>query len=287
MFKMIKMLLQSAVISVLSAMLLYGAWLLTRMCVMDYFTIPTSSMCPTLQPGDKVVVNKLTMGARIYTNLDFKTEGQKLECVRMKGLRTIRHNDIAVFTFPHHDWRISFIINNVYCKRIVALPGDSLSIVDGRYHNNCFEGVLGLEHEQDILSSTPDSLIWQGSLSAFPFDDHFQWTIKEFGPMYIPIIGDIMNITPKEACLYRILLEWELDKEIVYDWELGKVWAAGQWISRHQWQHNYYFMAGDNVMDSNDSRYWGLVPAEYIVGVVTWIERAVANNYRIKEVNNF
>ena len=55
-------------VSILSVPLLYGVWLLTRMLVFDYFTIPTESMYPTLKPGEKVVVNKLKMGARIYTD---------------------------------------------------------------------------------------------------------------------------------------------------------------------------------------------------------------------------
>ena len=55
-------------VSILSVQLLYGVWLLTRMLVFDYFTIPTESMYPTLKPGEKVVVNKLKMGARIYTD---------------------------------------------------------------------------------------------------------------------------------------------------------------------------------------------------------------------------
>jgi signal peptidase I len=145
----------------LSVPTLYGVWLLLRCLVFDYFTIPTSSMCPTLEPGDKVIVNKLLMGARIYSNLDFDLAGQELESWRTKGMRPLRHNDIVVFNFPHHEWRISFVINNVFCKRVVALPGDSLSIVDGHYRNNNFEGVLGLEEEQQRLENTPDSVLWQ------------------------------------------------------------------------------------------------------------------------------
>lgn len=261
------------IVSVLLLPLLYGVWLLTRMCVMDCFTIPTESMSPTLQPGDKVVVNKLIMGARIYTNLEFKTEGQLLESVRMKGLRQLKHNDIVVFNYPYHDWKLNFIINNMFCKRIVALPGDSLSVADGRYRNNSYEGVLGLEDQQDILSSTPDSLSYHESLEAYPFDNHLHWTIKKFGPMYIPRKGDLMYITPMEACLYHMLLEWELGKKVEYNWEQNKVWAEGKEIRIHTWQHSYYFMAGDNVMDSSDSRYWGLVPEEYIVGVVELVIR--------------
>lgn len=51
---------------IVSIAVVYGLWLLMRVFVFDYFTIPTNSMYPTLKPGDKVVVNKLLMGARLY-----------------------------------------------------------------------------------------------------------------------------------------------------------------------------------------------------------------------------
>ena len=263
--------LKYILLSFLSVPLLYGLWLLIRMCVMDYFTIPTSSMWPTLNPGDKVIVNKLLMGPRIYKNLHFVPTGQDLESWRLKGLRSPRHNDIVVFNFPHHDNNINFIINNVYCKRIVAIPGDSISVIDGHYRNNNYDGVLGDEKEQMRLEHTPDSMLWQYLSETLPFDRRFAWTIRDFGPMYIPRKGDVMKITPYEATLYKMLLEWETGQPIEYDWERDSVWAGEKHLSRHLWQHNYYFMAGDNVLDSNDSRYWGLVPEEYIVGIVKHI----------------
>ena len=55
--------------------LLYLLWLWTRCFVTDYFSIPSYSMFPTLSPGDKVFVNKLIMGARIYTSFNFSLEG--------------------------------------------------------------------------------------------------------------------------------------------------------------------------------------------------------------------
>ena len=237
----------------------------------DYFTIPTSSMNPTLQTEDKVVVNKLLMGPRIYKDLHFSPTGQELESYRFRGLRLLRHNDIVVFNFPHHDDKISFIINNVYCKRIVGMPGDSLSIIDGHYRNNNFNNVLGDEREQSRLEHTPDSLLWPQSKWTMPYNWHFPWTIRNFGPMYIPRKGDVMNVTPYEATLYKMLLSWETGQLVECDWDSNTVWAGDKRLNRHQWQHNYYFMAGDNVLDSYDSRYWGLVPEEYIVGVVKHI----------------
>ena len=44
-------------------------------------------------------------------------------------------------------------------------------------------------------------------------------------------------------------------------------------LQRHQFRHDYYFMAGDNVVNSADSRYWRLVPEEYVIGVMEWAVR--------------
>lgn len=267
MFRCIKYVL----LTILPLPLFYGLWLITRCFLFDYFTIPTSSMAPSLNPGDMVIVNKMLIGPRIYKHLHFVPTGQKLESCRLRGLRSPRHNEIVVFNFPHHNNKISFVINNVFCKRIVGLPGDSLRIVNGHYRNNNYEGLLGVEEEQARLEVTPDSLLWSPSRWTIPYDWHFPWTIRDFGPLYIPRKGDMMNVTPYEATLYRMLLAWETGLPIECDWESNTVWAGDKHLTQHQWQHDYYFMAGDNVLDSNDSRYWGLVPEEYVVGIVDYI----------------
>lgn len=262
------------VIVFVSIHLLYGMWLLMRAFAFDYFKIPTQSMEPTLLPGDKAVVNKFLIGARIYKDFEFTQEGQELKAWRTNGLRQLKYNDIAVFNFPQHDWKISFVINNVYCKRVVALPGDSLCIVDGWYRNDHYTGLLGIESKQRELSSMTDSMVYAPSLKTIPFDEHFDWTIRNFGPMYIPRKGDVIQISPYEATQYKLLLEWETGKAIEIDWNNGMVLADGKPFVQHTFVHNYYFMAGDNVINSNDSRYWGLVPEEYIVGVVSFIIRS-------------
>ena len=254
----------------LSVPLLYGAWLLARMLCFDYFTIPTESMYPTLKPGDKVIVNKLQMGARIYTDLNFNTEGQELKAFRMKGYRAVKHNDIVVFNFANHWGKIYFIINNVFCKRCIGLPGDSVSAKDGHYVNNNYDDVLCQEEEQTRLEHTPDSLIREG----FWIPPYYNgWNIKNFGPMYIPRKGDMMKVDALEAAIYEVMLEWELGKTITWDREKNEAYADGVRITHHTWQHNYYYMAGDNVMNSCDSRFWGVVPEEYIVGVVQKVMR--------------
>ena len=71
------------------------------------------------------------------------------------------------------------------------------------------------------------------------------------------------------------IIAWENGKDITFDWDTGEMWADGEPLKWHRFKHNFYFMAGDNVFDSYDSRNWGLVPEEYIVGVVEWVFRKV------------
>lgn len=263
-------------LSVLLAMLVggYAGWLMVRCFAVDYFSIPSGSMLPTLKPGDKVFVNKLIMGARIYTDFDFKPDGNSLESIRMKGIRRLRHNDIVVFNYPYHNGKLNFVINHVYCKRVVALPGDSVAIEEGCYNVNNYKKPLGSSAMQRKLSAIPDSMIPKQYLAAYPYDTlHFCNTIRNMRPMYVPRKGDTMQLTPHSAVMYKLLIEWETGLELKYDWNRNAVWIGGRRTVWHTFRNNYYFMAGDNVMDSNDSRYWGLVPEDYIVGVVEWILR--------------
>ena len=84
-----------------------------RIFIAERFNIPTSSMQPTLVPGERVWVNKLLFGGRIYTSFDFEDHAP-LKCFRMPGLRKIRPGDVICFNFPlgYDKWtEIEFKIN--------------------------------------------------------------------------------------------------------------------------------------------------------------------------------
>ena len=88
----------------------YSLWLLLRVFIFDVFVIPSDSMLPTLQPGDKVLVNKTLLGARIYTDFQFDKKGGALHSFRTNGVRNVRRNDIVVFNMPYMDGQIKFTI---------------------------------------------------------------------------------------------------------------------------------------------------------------------------------
>lgn len=203
------------VAAVLAVGIHYG-W---RAFVADTFIVPSDSMQPTLMPGDKVKVDKLIFGARIYKSLDF-TDG-KLECWRTRGRRGLRPNDIIVFNYPINDGKIGFKINYVYVKRCVALPGDTISFVHSRPVNNNYHGTIGVPDMQQQLESMPDDqLPWGVMWPILTGDPRLGWSAKNMGPLYVPRCGDIIRMDDwRKADIYRPTIEFETRKPLTWDGE--------------------------------------------------------------------
>ena len=70
--------------------------------------------------------------------------------------------------------------------------------------------------------------------------------------------------------LYRLVIEYETGEKLRVDAQ-RRLTLGGKPIDSYTFQGDYYFFCGDQVLNSNDSRYWGFVPEEFIVGVVTRI----------------
>lgn len=241
-----------------------------RIYIFDWYSVPSGSMSPTLNIGDKIIVDKRIAGARIYKSFDF-SQGAPLLSYRTKGKRKIAVNDIVVFNFPLDSTKqkINFKINYVYVKRCVALPGDTVSINNGFIKNNNYTAKIGLVIEQRKLSFM-DSL-YLARNNAFPklFDKTqiTNWTIKDFGPLWIPLTGSSIELTPQNLELYKLYIEYETGNKITTNAN-GSIVLGGSVITNYVFTKNYYFVCGDNSISSYDSRNWGLVPEEFIVGVV-------------------
>lgn len=229
-----------------------------RIFLAERFRIPTESMNPTLVPGDKVWVNKLLYGARIYKSLNFEDHAP-LKCFRLPGLRNIRPGDVICFNYPlgYDKWtEIEFKINYVYCKRVVGTPGDTIGIKDGITWNNNYNGIIGVLDQQMLIKNTPDSTLWRTTFMAtMPFTRPM-WTIKNFGPMYVPKKGVTIELDSIGRAIYGPVIQYETG-----------FWP-GDDMTSHTFQHDYYFAFGDNSLESQDSRYWGFIPEDFIIGIV-------------------
>ena len=242
-----------------------------RIFIADTFRIPTQSMIPTLLPGDKVICDKLTYGARIYTSFDF-SEHAPLCSFRMPGVRKIRPGDVIVFNFPfgYDDWyKIEFKINYVYCKRVVGCPGDRIGILDGHCWNDRILRPIGLVEKQEELRFMYDSLlIWSDNWDAIPRSTH-RWNVKNMGPLTVPSKGISVGLDTFTAELYRQVIEYETGEQLECDTaSCGGIQLGGKQVEQYTFQQDWYFALGDNSFDSQDSRYWGFIPDDFIIGVV-------------------
>lgn len=239
-----------------------------RVFICDQFVVPSDSMTPTLIVGDRILVDKLIAGARIYKKFEFGKD-IPLRSFRMPGIRKVRVNDVVVFNAPrgYDRSRIEFRINYVYSKRCVGTPGDSVSVREGYFCNNRYSRPIGNPEQQRRLAETPDSLIHPKVLRAMPYDDRrFGWTIKNFGPLYVPQAGARIELDWRNYKLYKLVIEYETGGQLKYTED--RALLDGQPLPEYTFRNDYYFFCGDNVSDSKDSRYLGFVPEEFIIGVV-------------------
>ena len=232
-----------------------------RVFVFALFSIPTPSMEPAILSGDKVIVNKLIPGSRIIRNFFSLHKDEKPNIKRFKGYRAIRRNDILIFNFPYSNWNyLEMDMSVFYAKRCVAIPGDTFYIENGIYKVKNCNDVLGNYEFQFQFSQMEEENIQPEVFRCFPYDFVYNWNVKSFGPIYIPQKGDTIWMDTKNHLLYRNLMQYETGRREISDE-----------IPFYVFQQNYYFMTGDYVFDSKDSRYWGLLPEDHIIGKVSFI----------------
>jgi len=234
------------------------------------FKVPSGSMEPTLKSGDHIVVNKLILGPRIFKDWKFYKSGN-WEMKRLKGIRAIKRNEVLVFNLPssNNDWsKIEMDFNAHYVKRCVGISGDTFYIENGFYKVIGSSDTLGIYCNQIAFSNTKNSTL-KSVFSCFPFDTIHHWTIKKFGPIYIPKANDTLQITNQNIDLYRKMIAYETGKKVEVKPDV--ILLDDVVLKKYIFKLNYYFMAGDNVFDSKDSRYWGLLPEDHIIGKVAFI----------------
>ncbi len=212
--------------------------LIVRSFIIEPFNIPSPSMVPTLYTGDFIVVNKYDYGVRL-----------PLINKKVIDIGEPEHGDVAVFRYPKNP-RMHYI------KRVIGLPGDIVS-----YQN----GVLSVNGQP--LDKQP---------SDFTPSDELIKQIYKAGQESVVVKGKILDkkTAPLEGVeeeknaiyyqetqgkhrhLVRYLHDFKQDKNLNVSWQVPE----GQ-----------YFFMGDNRDRSYDSRFWGFVPEENLVGKAVYV----------------
>lgn len=235
------------------------------------FKIPSDSMEPALKDGDCILVNKMIKGARLF-DVFATLKNEDVDILRVPGLGDLKRNDVLVFNFPYQGGRwdsIRMDVMQYYVKRCIALPGDTLEIREGIYKVRGCNERLGNYKAQQYISKLKNPGEQGIVMGTFPYNGDLGWNIREFGPLAIPQKGQEVMMNYTSYLLYRQLIDWEQKKKLQL--KDGQILLGDSLIKQYVFTKNYYFVSGDNMPNSQDSRYWGMLPEEYIVGKATRI----------------
>ena len=121
--------------------------------------------------------------------------------------------------------------------------------------------------------------------NLFPHDKRINqgWTVDNFGPIWIPKKGATVKITPETIAPYRRIIHVYENNNL--EIKGGKIYINGTETDEYTFQQNYYWMMGDNRHNSEDSRVWGYVPFDHVVGKPLFIWFSTKNGSMSKGIN--
>lgn len=230
----------------------------------EAYRIPTGSMEETLLVGDFLIVTKFTYGSTTPRNIPFTDI--RLPYVKLPGFKDPKAGDVVVFDYPgDRDVLQSPVVLN-YIKRCVGTPGDTIQVINKQLYRN---GVMvpDAPNAKRSQNTKPPGVVEPG---IFPKGSG--WNEDNYGPLYIPKEGDKIPINVQNYEQWKIFVERE-GHDIRLDGEIVKVNGALLPNGEYTVERNYYFMMGDNRNNSADSRFWGFVSDDDIVGealIIYW-----------------
>lgn len=276
----------------------------------------------------------------------------QLPYYRIPGWRKVKHNDVIVFNFPDGDTVSGVYQSNIsyrtlvekvgrervwndkesfgrityrpvdrrenFVKRCIALPGDTLQIINGQVYINgipsenpenlqfnyrIYPSVLGISrHTWREIGVSDDDLrnLFNPAFSQVPLTfsmaekvrhlpgitkverqvaepgagdpdifphniQKYPWNVDNYGPIYIPKKGDTLILDENNIDLYSRLIEIYEGHNLNID-PSGNIVIDGEITRNYVCQMDYYWAMGDNRHNSADSRYWGYVPEDHLVG---------------------
>ncbi len=169
-----------------------------------------------------------------------------------------------------------------YIKRCVGVPGDLIEVKDQVLHVNGEQGTIfpgiqtsGMPLPKGYYHMMVDSAQFYPDYTnvkyfpIFPNDPQYDWTEDNFGPLKIPAAGDVVELNHKTLPIYQRIIH-AYEGHHLEEKEDG-IYVDGKKTTTYTIEMNYYWLMGDNRNNSADSRFWGFVPEDHVVGHAAFI----------------
>jgi signal peptidase I len=240
---------------------LFVAFLL-KTFVIEAFRIPSGSMEDTLHIGDFLFVNKFIYGAETPKSLPLTNI--EIPHFRLPALSQPNRGDVIVFEYPgdRDEKKPQRAIN--YIKRCIAVGGDTLLIQNKTVFVNGREFLL---RNRDRFARPSDFLPRESIEWMFPKGSSFN--PDYYGPIIVPQKGMSLDLSRGAIEQWQTFIERENHRVEIANG--GTVLIDDAPATVYTVERDYLFMMGDNRDNSLDSRFWGFVPKENIVGKAMFV----------------
>ena len=194
----------------------------------------------TLQIKDQVLYingEKQPFPAESQTNYIVETKGQPLDETVMKE-------------------EYNLDVNSTDEVRMTGTPNQYIMLLTWAAHEKMLKNGLAKSITPEI-DNDHDKMV-------YPYAAAYPWSRDNYGPIWLPAKGAILTLTPENYLIYeRAIRVYENNK---FEMKDGKFYLNDQPVTQYTFKMNYYWMMGDNRHGSQDSRYWGFVPEDHVVG---------------------